>query len=340
MAACVHASALDARVRCTNACDATAAVDPMARVAVACAATWPCRHAPHGAPPKCDARSGQHGDNRVDWPEPPRRRERRGRVVQRAHRRFAGFWRSDGHNAAWNTGAKPTSAWSLLVVVRGGWTGWGSGGCESDPDRADASSFMVDANMPPLAGSAPVGVPGRPTQKPCDVRSEIGSRRAEYNTRPHDGARPRNELGRVGRRPGSRFGVTVSYVPGPHFTPLPLWAGRMPRVASLSRHSLAAQPRSPRIAQTHARGGVWQSGSALPTSERSGEVGGGVKKNFRLTQDHPHNGTNVPTAGPNPPPRPRNEAGGAGWRSGQNALDNVGTQRCQGPPKGRRRPFA
>ena len=56
------------------------------------------------------------------------------------------------------------------------------------------------------------------------------------------------------------------------------------------------------------------------------DVGGGrarpaeaSKKTFALTQDHPHNGTNVPTAGPNPPPRPRNEAGEAGWRSGQKA---------------------
>jgi hypothetical protein len=120
----------------------------------------PCRGQQATNVQKCAARCGQHGEHRIDWPEPPRQRERRHRVVQRAHRRFAHIWRPDGHNAAWNTRAKPTSAWSLLVAVRGGCTGLGSGGCESDPDRADASSFMVDANMPPLAGSVPQGVAG------------------------------------------------------------------------------------------------------------------------------------------------------------------------------------
>ena len=68
---------------------------------------------------------------------------------------------------------------------------------------------------------------------------------------------------------------------GPTFTPSPLWASRMPRVALLSRHSLEAQARSPRIFQRTSAAEFGREAQCPRRRWGSGEAGGGVDKNFR-----------------------------------------------------------
>ena len=114
----------------------------------------------------------------------------------------------------------------------------------------------------------------------------------------------------------------------------------MPRVAPLSRHSLAAQPRSPRIAQTRACDGVWSRGSVPSTSKGSGEAGGGAGKNFRPNTRPPPERYKRPCRRPESASQTAQRGRGSRLAQRPKRPGNIWAGCCVRAAKGRRRPFA